>query len=632
MPLTNRVSFPVIACLALLACSHDHHVRAEAPGASSGVAHFVEAHEDFPREEKNLRKWDAPVVADLDQDGFLDLILNDHGFGVRIVWNNKGRYAKPYDLIMGDMHGISVGDFDQDGNQEIILSPGGGSGSNARNAKIVRVDRQRQFTDVPEFRVPLQFMRGRTVKFADGDNDGDLDLLDFAFPSKEKQGQSENYIYSNGGYGRLVLSGVLPAIESDGQKTLLTDINGDGIVDLLLYGHGNVKAYRGHGNLTFEDVTDAVLPFYIEDVTSIVEFDYDNDGDFDLFLTRGREFSAGETFFDGETLTWGFFTTRGKFRFEDLVVGDILNIENLQSQWPEKKLYIGESAYEYEFPGETHSGRDIRLVNSDALGWPDRTPEKGAYIGYVGNEAWRLAGDIWSPATGIVHGVRSYPEYDHPSGLNDILLESNNGKYVDVTRQANLYLEEHTTGAAVADFDNNGYPDLLIIRRGDLVHANESLIFLNRGKSGFEPMVDHNVISPELGAIGMGAETLDYNHDGKVDILIGNERGKWHLFKNQMHAAANANYVVIDVGSPKSGRATSLGALVSVKACGREQVKRVGATGAAYSLSYNSFIHFGLGACEGPIDVKVIWTNGEVVERSLTRVNAMAKVGIISQP
>ena len=31
------------------------------------------------------------------------------------------------------------------------------------------------------------------------------------------------------------------------------------------------------------------------------------------------------------------------------------------------KVRLGESGYEYEFPGETHSGKDIRLVNSDCL-------------------------------------------------------------------------------------------------------------------------------------------------------------------------------------------------------------------------------------------------------------------------
>ncbi len=586
---------------------------------SNEAVHFEEALDDFPREEKNLRKWDAPVVADLDQDGFVDLLLNDHGFGVRICWNNKGKFAKPYDLIMGDLHGISIGDIDRDGNHEIVISRGGGAGENARNAKIFRVTHQREFTEVPELALPLQRMRGRTVKLFDGDKDGDLDLLNFAFPSRENKGTSENYVYRNDGSGHFELTDTLPPVKQDGQKTLLTDINGDGVVDLLLYGNDRVRAFQGRGDLSFEEVTDAVIPV-IKHVTCIVEIDYDNDGDFDLFLTRGQEFEAGETFYDEATHTWGFFTKRGPFRFEDLAVGDVLNIENLQSQWPHKQLYLGESAYEYEFPGETHSGRDVRMVNSDALGWPDSIDKKGTYLGYVGNNKWRLAGDMWAPSSGIVRGVKFYEKYDHPPGPGDILLENREGAYVDVSKRLNLHSNQHTTGAAVADFDNDGYSDLVIIRRGDLVHTNSAIVCLNQGGTEFTPLARHQIASSELGAIGLGVETLDYNRDGRVDILTGDERGKWHLYRNQ--SSTGNNYVQIDVAESPTGAASALGATASIKYGDRKKVCRVGSSGAAYSRSLNPSIHFGIGEDEGPVEVRVNWTNGKILNSSISKVNS----------
>ena len=66
-------------------------------------------------------------------------------------------------------------------------------------------------------------------------------------------------------------------------------------------------------------------------------------------------------------------------------------------------------------------------------------------------------------------------------------------KFMDATKQVNLILEEHTTGVAVADFDNNGLQDLIIIRRGDLIHENESIIYLNNGASGFIPLKNHHI-------------------------------------------------------------------------------------------------------------------------------------------
>ncbi|GAL63572.1 CRTAC1 family protein [Algibacter lectus] len=591
---------------------------------------FTEVYEEFPRQEKNLRKWDAPVIADLDQDGYQDLLINDHGYGIQVCWNNNGKFEKPYDLIMGDLHGVSIGDFDFDGNLEVIMSRGGGSGSNARNSKTFRVTKKREFIALPDFNVPLELMRGRTLQFFDGDNDGDLDLLNFAFPGAEKKGASENYVYKNDGNGELILHSTLPAIKSNGQKTLVTDFNNDAIFDLVMYGVGNVKAFKGNGDLTFTDVSKQVLPYNIGDVTGIAEIDFDNDGDFDLYFTRGNAFEIGEAFFDKETKTFGFFTKRGEFNFE-MPIGDVLQLENFQSQWPNNDtFYIGEASYDYKLEGETHSGKNISLVNSNALGFPDNTNFKnktGWYIGYIGNKKWRISGYLWAPGTGIVHGVENYPKYTHPEALNDVLLENKGRKLVDVTKEKNVFEASNNEGVTIADFDNNGFPDILITKRGDLIHANESVIFLNKEKSGFEKLSNHQIISTELGAIGMAVETIDYNQDGKTDVVLGNERGVWHLFKNELKEAKDNNFITIEVGSTNSGKVTALGAKVEVKSCNNIQIQRVGSTGAQYSQGFNNFMNFGLGKCTEAIKVKVTYTNGETLEKVVARLNSKVLIG-----
>ena len=598
-------------------------------GLFSQNIHFVEISKaDFPKEETNLRKWDAPVVADLDQDAYPDLILNDHGLGVSICWNNNGRFLKPYDLIMGDLHGISVGDFDMDGNLEIIISRGGGSGSNARNAKMYRVNHDRTFTPLPDFDVPLELMRGRTVKFMDANKDGNLDLLNFAFPSKEKKGKSENYIYKNNSKKQLILDGTLPPTKQDGQKTLITDWNNDGYFDLLIYGHQKVKAYVGKEDLTFTEATEKVLPFDIETVTSIVEWDYDNDGDFDLLLTRGKGFEIGETFYDKKTKKLGFYTSRGDFEFGGIQTGDVLKLENYHTQWPYiNSLFIGETGYPYEFPGELHSGKDIHLVNSNALGFPDQLREEGIYIGYVGNKEWKIAGSTKSSVTGVVHRVENWKAYSHAEGPSDILLENKDGIFEEASQFLSFLPKVHTTGAAVADFDNNGWTDVILIRRGDLIHKNEAIIILNKGNGHFESLENHQVISSELGAIGLGVETFDYNQDGKTDVIIGNERGKWHLFKNISPPTAETNYLLVKIKDSPSGKATALGALITMDFCGNKQIKRVGSTGAAYSQGFNSTLHFGLSNCKGPVRITVIWTNGESLTHEVDSINKSIESG-----
>jgi len=589
---------------------------------------FVEAGDDIALEEVNRRKWDNPVVADLDGDGYLDLLLTDHGYAIKLYWNNEGTFSKGYDLIVGDTHGIGVGDYNNDGDLDVVVSRGGGSGSNARNAKVFHFDKNREITESADFSEPLKKMRGRTAKLVDGDNDGDLDLVLMGFPSRDMGPEGDNNIYENNGNGDLSFLSHLPRTYGDGQKLLVTDFNKDHIPDYLVYGHGRLRAYQGQGNLVYKEVTGEIFEHDIKDVTGVAEFDFDNDGDFDLFISRATNLVAGETFYDEETSTFAFFTRRGDFKFEDLVIGDVLNIRNLQTAYPDQDVFIGEAAYPYQFSGEIHSGQAIKLVSSLALGWPDVLDKKGVYIGYVGNGAWRIAGRTGPPTAGVVQGVKSYPAVEHTIGPTDLLLENRDNKFVDVTKDANLLLAEHTTGVAVGDYDNNGYQDIFVVRRGNPSKSNKQHLFLNRGNGVFERAEDHGLISSELGATGAGAESFDYNRDGRLDLVFANERGRWHLFKNRLTLDDKSHFITVKIGSSPTGKATAQGALVSVKACNQRQLQRVGSSGAPYTQSLNNLMHFGMGSCDQLIDVSVRWSNGEVTTKTVSTVNSSVEIGV----
>ncbi|GEA02240.1 hypothetical protein KUL17_11370 [Alteromonas sp. KUL17] len=579
---------------------------------------FKQEVEHLPVKNSNLRKWDVATVADLDQDGFPDLLLNDHGFSLKVLWNNNGRFAKPYDLIMGDMHGITAGDFDKDGSIEIAVSRGGGSGSNARNTKLFRVAKNREISTVPNLEQPMPFMRGRTVKLVDLNQDGWLDLLNFAFPSREMQGKSESYIFKNTQNGQFVEETKLPAVRGDGQKTLITDFNNDGLPDLIVYGNDEARAYQANKAFEYNDVTNSVFPFTLDNVTSINEIDFDNDGDFDLFVTRSVEYQPGQTFYDKKLQLLGYYWLRGVHKFPPFHAGPVIELLNFQSQWPTKDLFIGESAYPYAFEGETHIGRDVRLVNSDALGFPDKLDKKGAYIGYIGNGQWQFATATFSISTGVIKGVAAYPEMPKPEALSDVLLLNTGGTFVDDSTQLGITYQENTVSSAVADINNDGYSDLVIAKTGDLIHSNNALTFLNEKGKGFKAITAHGITSEELGALGLGIEPLDYDLDGAVDLIIGNERGKWHLLRN---TKTHNNYIGIHVPPSPKTNANSVGAVVEIEACGNKQKKKVGQTSAAYSLSSNPALHFGLGKCTGPVTATVSWSNNEQSTRTFTAAN-----------
>lgn len=587
---------------------------------------FVAASKAISLENMNRRKWDNPVIADLDQDGYDDLLLTDHGYSVKLYWNNKGVFTKGYDLIVGDMHGIGVADFDKDGIMDVLISRGGGSGANARNAKLFHINPDRTITEGEQFSPPLKNMRGRTSKFFDADNDGDLDLALLAFPSSDSGPKGENYLYRNDGNGNMTLAGQLPKTHRDGQKILFSDFNQDNTTDILLYGNGGVKALAGDGNFGFSDVTQPVLGRAINDVTGIAEIDFDNDGDFDLYLTRGKGLDSGDTFYDPQTSTLAFYTKRGPFQLEDLRIGEVLEIENLQTAYPDQDVFIGESGYPYQFPGEFHGGQNIRLVSSLALGWPDKPTKKGIYIGYIGNDTWRIAGTTNPPTTGVIKNVKGYTSTDLSNGPNDLLLENKNGRFIDVTEKAKLLEHVNNTGVAVGDFDNNGFADLFVVTRGDMAKANHQKLLLNQGNGTFKADSNHGVVSLELGATGSGADVIDFDLDGKLDLVYANERGKWHLFKNigsnigantgtNISAIAKTtqggHYLKIALGESPKAHASPRDALVNISACGISQTQHFAASAAPYTQSLPGTLHFGLGQCSSVDKVTVRWSNGE---------------------
>jgi hypothetical protein len=100
----------------------------------------------------------------------------------------------------------------------------------------------------------------------------------------------------------------------------------------------------------------------------------------------------------------------------------------------------------------------------------------------------------------------------------------------------------------------------------------------------------------------------------------------WHLFKNELSADKN-NYLDIEVGYSLKENTSPLGATVKLELCNdSELIQRVGSTGAQYSLSHNTFIHFGLSQCDS-VKVEVQWSNGETKSLYISSVNKAVKIG-----
>ncbi len=90
-----------------------------------------------------------------------------------------------------------------------------------------------------------------------------------------------------------------------------------------------------------------------------------------------------------------------------------------------------------------------------------------------------------------------------------------NGTFTDVTRAAGLDVELYGMGVAVGDFNNDGFPDVLVTCVG------QNRLFRNTGKGTF---VDATKAAGLAGRTGFSTSALwfDYDRDGRLDLFVCN--------------------------------------------------------------------------------------------------------------
>jgi tetratricopeptide (TPR) repeat protein len=102
-----------------------------------------------------------------------------------------------------------------------------------------------------------------------------------------------------------------------------------------------------------------------------------------------------------------------------------------------------------------------------------------------------------------------------PAGLpNRLYRNRGDGTFEDITEASGLGILENTACALFADFDNDGRQDVVVVR------ANGPLLFLNQGSGKFRQKPDaFQFSSPPQGTF-TGAAVADYDRDGWLDIYF----------------------------------------------------------------------------------------------------------------
>ncbi|HBQ83989.1 MAG TPA: hypothetical protein DD745_14130 [Bacteroidales bacterium] len=113
--------------------------------------------------------------------------------------------------------------------------------------------------------------------------------------------------------------------------------------------------------------------------------------------------------------------------------------------------------------------------------------------------------------------IDGFSKGEKPSGLpfNHLYRNLGDGTFEDVSRKAGIDNQAYSMGAAIGDFNNDGYPDIYVCNYG----AN--ILYRNNGNGTFTDITRKARVAG-LKECSIGAVWFDYDLDGLLDIYVGN--------------------------------------------------------------------------------------------------------------
>lgn len=162
----------------------------------------------------------------------------------------------------------------------------------------------------------------------------------------------------------------------------------------------------------------------------------------------------------------------------------------------------------------------VRFVNVTAAAGLTFQHNSGAYGGKLLPETLGAGcafldydADGWQDIL-LVNGM-DWPQHKQQRSTLRLYRNNRNGTFSDVTARAGLDVEMYGMGVAVGDWNNDGFPDLLVTCVG------QNRLFRNTGKGTF---VDVTRTSGLAGRVGFSTSALwfDFDRDGLLDLFVCN--------------------------------------------------------------------------------------------------------------
>jgi enediyne biosynthesis protein E4 len=482
---------------------------------------------------------------------------------------------------------------------------------------------------------------GSGVAFIDYDNDGLPDIFIASGPG------SPSRMYRNEGGGKFRETTEALGLTREGwaQGVCAGDFDNDGYTDLFVTYWGQNALYRNVGGHRFEDVTAKVhlTQDRVRYNTGCAFIDYDNDGKLDLFVANYLKFDFNSTpkpganpycFYRGIAVNCGPrglpFDRNLLYHNEGGVFRDVSDESGISK--PDGNYSLGVLTGDFNGDGLTDiyvasdQTASILYINQGNGKFVDEALMRGAAL----NDNGRAMSGMGVTAADYLHeDVLSIFRTNFSDELETLYRNRGKGEFEDVSIEAGMGQNTRFVGwgCGFFDFDNDGWPDLLLVNghafpevdglKIDINYRERAILYRNDHRNNRGRFVD---ISESAGPgilekhSSRGLAFADFDNDGRVGALVNNQNETPSLLRDA--ATSGNHWIGLKLEGVKANR-SAIGARVRVTAGSLVQMDEV-RSGGSYLSQSDLRLHFGLGAQSKVDKIEITWPGGaKQVEKDL---------------